>query len=61
VFHILDSLSENSFARKEASQLQNIMLQHFEGEHFVPGRIAVNVPKVIPRFFLYPAAAQPII
>ena len=46
VFHILDSLAMSSPAKKEAKQLQNIFLNHFEEETFEEGRVAVNIPKV---------------
>lgn len=46
VFHILDSLAMSSPAKKEAKQLQNLFLKHFEKETFEEGRVAVNVPKV---------------
>jgi hypothetical protein len=36
----------SSPAKKEAKQLQNIFLNHFEEETFEEGRVAVNVPKV---------------
>jgi hypothetical protein len=46
VFHILDSLATSSPGKKEAKQLQNIFLNHFEEETFKEGRVAVNIPKV---------------
>ena len=48
VFHILDSLHMTSTLPKEACQLQNILLKHFEGEPFKEGCITTNVPQVIP-------------
>jgi hypothetical protein len=50
VLHILDSLRQNSLAAKEANQLQNILLKHFKGEKFKPGRISTNVPQVMAQF-----------
>jgi hypothetical protein len=52
VFHILDSLSETFQGKREARQLQNILLQNFDDLNFEEGRIAINVPLVIPHFML---------
>jgi hypothetical protein len=54
VFHILDSLPNNSIGKREANQLQRILLNHFEGETFKEGRISTNVAKVIPVAFHCP-------
>jgi hypothetical protein len=53
-FHILDSLRVTFPARKELKQLQNILLEHFEEESFLDGRISVSVPEVahlVPAFY----------
>ena len=52
VFHILDSLSETFLGRREAKQLQKILLQNFDNLNFEEGRISASVPLVIPLFLL---------
>lgn len=47
VFHILDSLPEDSLAVKEAKQLQIILLKHYQGATFKEGRITTNIAQVI--------------
>jgi len=51
VFHILDSLSNSYLGKKEAKQLQNILLQHFPDVNYEEGRIAASIPQVILLFF----------
>jgi Ulp1 family protease catalytic subunit len=50
VLHILDSLRYSDRGTKEANQLQNILLQYFDGGKFKAGRISINVPQVINPF-----------
>jgi len=47
VFHILDSLPNNSFKAVEGKRLQNILLKHFKDEKFMDGRITTNLAQVI--------------
>jgi hypothetical protein len=47
VFHILDSLRDNSWPATEGKQLQTILLKHFDGTAFMEGRIATNFAQVI--------------
>jgi len=42
VFHILDSLRNNSSAAREGIQLQTILLKHFESATFLEGRVTTN-------------------
>jgi hypothetical protein len=61
VFHILDSLPNNSLGIKEGRQLQTIMLNHFGGEAFKEGRIRTNVAKAIHvSFHFHHPSANPI-
>lgn len=53
VFHILDSLPNNTLGKREASQLQKIILKHFEGAAFKEGRIMINVAQVSFNIFLF--------
>jgi len=46
IFHILDSLPTGNLGRREATQLQNILLKHFEGAAFEQGRITINLAQV---------------
>lgn len=50
VFHILDSLPPPGRGRRETSQLQKILLRHFEGAAFEEGRIKTNFAEVIAIF-----------
>lgn len=52
IFHILDSMPNNSRARSEVKQLQNILLKHFEGVFFKEGRIAAHLAQV-KKFYFY--------
>ena len=48
IFHILDSLPDNSTGVKETNQLQRIFLNHFEGAAFKRHHITTNIAQVIP-------------
>jgi hypothetical protein len=52
VFHILDSLRNNSSGEKEEETLQRIILKHFEGESYQKGRITTNIAEAICLFLL---------
>ena len=52
VFHILDSLRNEFPGKKEARQLQNILLKNFEDKPYRKGLIAANIARVILPVFL---------
>jgi hypothetical protein len=54
VFHILDSLASYYKCKREARQLQRILLKLFEGSTFMEDRIAINIAHVIYLAFYYP-------
>jgi hypothetical protein len=53
MFHILDSLPNNSSAATEGKRLQKILLKHVQGKKYLEGRIPTNLAQAICHLYVY--------